>query len=230
MKSPGAFDHHHHHLVHRWHARPAQPSQSPRFLTDVAGQFNALAQRPMPWASSCKVPIPDSASTCRPSLALMRRTALHLLVTRNGNTSSTCPGRASEHANMHIVKMGSRDKDGERMRSNRLRRNSETTDTRPRRPIGWCAPSYSTAPEWPHYDHPGGMQQIGDIVVLALEAGQRGRTAVDEDSLLDVRDPENPAALPRPFLPFRPRRPASSASRRGSGREGQGCAARPVTT
>ena len=140
----------------------------------------------------------------------------HLLVTRNGNTSSTCPGRASEHANMHIVKMGSRDKDGERMRSNRLRRNSETTDTPPEttdRVVRTIL--FDGTTEWPHYDHPGGMQQIGDIVVLALEAGQGGQPS--------TKILFSTSATRRTRLRFarsfrRPRRPASSASRRSAQR------------
>ena len=75
--------------------------------------------------------------------------------------------------------------------------------------------------EWPHYDHPGGMQQIGDIVVLALEAGQGGQPST---KILSRR--------PRPGEPGCAAPPVPSASTEkagvvgitpcGSGREGQG--------
>jgi hypothetical protein len=204
-------------------AAAQEPSQSPRFLTDVVGQFNALAQRPDAMGFELHGPDP---SQCQHMQAVARVDAAdgtpYLLVTRNGNTSFTCPGRGSEHANMYIVKMGSRDKDGERMRSNRLRRNSETTDTPPEttdRVVRTIL--FDGTTEWPHYDHPGGMQQIGDIVVLALEAGQGGQPST-KILFLDVRDPENPAALPRPFLPPTEKAGVVGITPCGSGREGEG--------
>ena len=131
---------------------------------------------------------------------------------------------------MHIVKMGSRDKDGERMRSNRLRRNSETTDTPPEttdRVVRTIL--FDGTTEWPHYDHPGGMQQIGDIVVLALEAGQGGQPST---KILFSTSATRRTRLRCPARSFRrPRRPASSASRRAAAAaRARGCRARPVTT
>src|SRR5262245_3605331 len=125
---------------------------------------------------------------------------------------------------MYIVKMGSRDKNGERMRSNRLRRNTETADTPPEtadRVVRTLL--FDGTTEWPQFGHPGGMQQIGDIVVLALEAGEGGQPST-KILFLDVRDPENPVRLPRPFVPPTNKAGVVAITPCGGGREGQPCA------
>ena len=124
---------------------------------------------------------------------------------------------------MYIVRMGSRDKDGERLRSNRLKRNSETTDTPPETTdLVVRTILFDGTTEWPHYGHPGGMQHIGDIVVLALEAGEGGQPST-KILFLDVRDPENPTMLPRPFVPGTGKAGVVAITPCGSGREGLPC-------
>jgi hypothetical protein len=206
-------------------AAAQEPSQSPRVLTDVVGQFNALTQRPDAMGFELYGPDPGQ---CQHMQAVVRVDAPdgtpYLLVTRSGITSDTCPGRASDKANMYIVKMGTRDKDGERMRSNRLRRNTETTHTAPDTADRVVrAILFDGTTEWPHYGHPGGMQLVGDILVLALEAGESGQPPT-KILFLDVRDPENPVMLPRPFIPESDKAGVVAITPCGSGRELLPCA------
>ena len=206
-------------------AAAQEPSQSPRVLSDVVDQFNALSRRPDAMGFELYGPDPGQ---CQHMQAVVRVEAAdgtpYLLVTRSGITSDTCPGRASDKANMYIVRMGSRDKDGERMRSNRLRRNAETTHTPPD-PADRVVRTilFDGSTDWPRYGHPGGMQRIGDIVVLALEAGEDGepKTTI---LFLDVRDPENPVRLPRFFAPDTDKAGVVAITPCGSGRENQPCA------
>lgn len=86
----------------------------------------------------------------------------YLIVSLNSEKNSGNPG------GLAIVRMDSREQHGERMRSNRLARDTETEDTAP--------PPDDEVVKWlplsVEYDHPGGMQIIGDIVAVAMmEAG-----------------------------------------------------------
>ena len=78
-------------------------------------------------------------------------------------------------ANLYVVRMGSRETHGERLRSNRLQRAMRTTETPPDSRDRVVGRSRTTARStargifWPPYDHPGGMQQVGNIVVIGVE-------------------------------------------------------------
>lgn len=124
----------------------------------------------------------------------------YLLVTKSGNKtdywfctdngwcgSEDCPGE------LLIVHMASRDRDGERLRSNRLLRNVPFDNT--------VAPSMDEGVShiifdgsyWPAYQHPGSVQVVGDIAVVALE-----RPISNPDSnqgalcFIDISNPTNP--------------------------------------
>jgi hypothetical protein len=93
-----------------------------------------------------------------------------------------------EAGRLAIVRMGSRDRDGERLRSNRLLAGSKTEDTRPSpsdRIVGML--------NYPDYQHLGGIQVIGNVVVVPLE------TPVDDaaglpDGRITFHDISNPEA------------------------------------
>jgi hypothetical protein len=75
---------------------------------------------------------------------------------------------SGEAGGVAIVEMYSREANGERLRSNRLEREAETEDTSP--------PPEDLIVRWfelpTTYDHPGGMQVVGDIAAIAMmEAG-----------------------------------------------------------
>jgi len=189
--------------------------QQVRFLPNVVGQFDALTRRPD--ALGFHIGNGPDPSQCRHHQALIRTEAAdgtpYFIVSRSGPPRDTCLQEelgfeGNPIANLYVVRMGSRDKNGERLRSNRLRRDLTTSLTPPEaddrvvRSI-----SYDGTGDWPHYDHPGGMQQVGNIVALGVEFPARilvdpGPPAVwvQEDpaappilvQFLDVTDPENP--------------------------------------
>ena len=199
-------------------------TQSIRFVPEVVGQFNALSRRPDPMGFELYGPDP---SQCRHHQALNRTEAAdgtpYFLVTRSGPPRDDCFEEivgieGNPIANLYIVRMGSRDKNGERLRSNRLRRGYWTTFTPPDpqdkvvRSISYNGPTFES--DFPHYDHPGGMQQVGNILAIGVEFPPLIQIVEDPVPIyvpdptyppvfvqfLNVTDPENPVVTSR-FVP-----------------------------
>lgn len=84
------------------------------------------------------------------------------------------------------VRMGSRDRDGERLRSNRLEKDESARVTPP------PAEDKVTAYKKFRWEHLGGMQACGDILVLPLEDPTFTTTTQGRIAFLDIRDPEAP--------------------------------------
>ena len=192
-----------------------EPHQQVRFVPNVVGQFNALSSRPDPMGFH--IGDGPDPSQCRHHQALIRTEAAdgtpYFIVSRSGPPRDFCDETIDPFhvgnpiANLYVVRMGSRDKQGERLRSNRLRRDLATRYTPPEAEdrVVRSIPYDGTA-EWPHYDHPGGMQQVGNIVALGVEYPARNFVGPypghweQEDpnappvlvQFLDVTDPENP--------------------------------------
>ena len=196
-----------------------EPQQQVRFVPDVIGQFNALTTRPD--ALGFHIGNGPDPSQCRHHQAVIRTEAAdgtpYFIVSRSGPPRDFC-GESIDPihvgnpiANLYIVRMGSRDKHGERMRSNRLQRNLTTSLTPPdeRDRVVRSINFDGTTANWPKYDHPGGMQQVGNIVALGVEFPARilvgnwpdGQPRYEQEDpsapdvlvmFLDVTDPENP--------------------------------------
>ena len=99
--------------------------------------------------------------------------------------------------------MGSRDKNGERLRSNRFVRDWPISGDISV-PIGPTPPDprdsvvttiYFDGAEWDDYAHPGGMQAIGDILVLAMEGPYDPALPDNLFMFFDVSNPEVPVLL-----------------------------------
>ena len=113
-------------------------------------------------------------SQCRHMQGIVRVDAAdgtpYLFVSRSSKDTSaiTCTS-GSEQANVYIVRMGSRDKTGERLRSNRLRKALETMYTPPDPADGVVGNMMfdGSSTVWPDYEHPGGMQLAGHISSLS---------------------------------------------------------------
>jgi hypothetical protein len=175
-------------------------TQLPRFVDDVVAQFNALAERPDAMGFELRGPDP---SQCRHMQAVVRVDAPdgtpYLLVSRSGKDTGALCASGDPRANVYIVRMGSRDTNGERMRSNRMRRNQETTHTPPDPADGVVDYMlFDGTTEWPHYDHPGGMQVIDNVLVLALEEGKSGQPST-KILFIDVSNPAAPRMLDNAF-------------------------------
>lgn len=201
--------------------------QTTRFVPDVVAQFNALTQRADAMGFELYGPDP---SQCDHMQAIVRVDAAdgtpYFLVSRSTQDEGTdpfCEG-GSTHSNIYIVRMGSRDKSGERLRSNRLARFMETTDTPPD-PADKVVSTilFDGSSEWPHFDHPGGMQKVGNVVALALETGRSGQPAT-KILFFDVSDPEHPFMLEKSFEPPTQKAGVVGITPCATGRVGMACA------
>ncbi len=171
-----------------------------RFVPDVIGQFNDLSVRPDP-LGFYRSPSPDP-SLCKHYQGIVRVAAAdgtpYFIVTRSGVVphEGVCHTGEDDPGNLLVVRMGSRDNNGERLRSNRLERNTDISDTAP--PAEDTTVNFftydGTVEGFPDYGHPGGMQVVDDVLVVALESPYDG----GPDALFvfyDISDPEHPEFL-----------------------------------
>ena len=164
-------------------ALPATAPPKVYFAPDVVGQFNAITER----ADALGFGIGDSEnpSLCYHYQGIARSSGPgtpYLFVAKSGNEPPglPCVQWCSDYGvpctlvgdgpgSLVVVKMGSRGTDGERLRSNRLARNTETEDSAPDpadvvvkeiRSTGWGSGRVRA---------PGGMQSWR-VLVVPLEA------------------------------------------------------------
>jgi hypothetical protein len=101
---------------------------------------------------------------------------------------------------IHVVKMGSRDTDGERLRSNRIvAGESSTADSAPDPADGVVTTiTFDGTNGWPAFGHPGGMAVVGDVLAVPLEhpyAPQDIAENINRVLFIDISNPENPLPL-----------------------------------
>jgi hypothetical protein len=201
----------------------AQQNTQPGVLGSVIGQFNELSVRPDPmgWdiGKALDASMPDP-TTCRHYEGIARVNSAdgtpYFYFTRSGLNAGVpvvCSG-PHEPGNLIVVRMGSREKHGERLRSNRLLKGNSFTDT-PSDPD--CDADYPNCLRdlaikqirldgtggWPHYGHPESMQTVGDILVVGVDTPLGGGTQPMQVLFINVADPENPYLVNR-FLPKDP--------------------------
>ena len=188
---------------------PGEPAV-PVFADDVESQFGALAFRPDGLAFDIGTS-PDPR-VCKHYQGLARVNGPdgtpYLFVSRSGNQPGgigaiSCPFEDDDPGNLLVVRLGSRDTDGERLRSNRLER-GWPIDGDFGVPIGPTPPDardrvvstvFFDGGAWPDYAHPGGMQLIGDVLVLAMEEPYDDALPDNLFMFIDVSDPEDPSLL-----------------------------------
>jgi hypothetical protein len=171
-----------------------------RFLPDVITQFNDLSVRPDPFGFF-RGSSPDP-ELCKHYQGMVRVEAAdgtpYFIVTRSGVVPDEgiagviCFG-SDDPGNLLIVRLGSRDKNGERLRSNRLHKDRDISDTAP--PSEDTTVNFftydGTVEGFPNYGHPGGMQVVDNVLVVPLESPYGG----GPDALFmfyDISDPEHP--------------------------------------
>ena len=172
-------------------AQQSDRADGMRFVPDAQGQFLALTKR----ADALGFHIGDSPnpSACKHYQAITRVDAADgvpfFLVTRSGILPDTfdfadilcddSPGETG-NGNLIVFKMGSRNRTGERLRSNRLRKGVHVDGTAP--PPEDIATTFFTfvdhglvsgngeGSSTPRvYEHPGGMQLVGHMLAIAVE-------------------------------------------------------------
>jgi len=164
------------------------PSTELYFVPGVVAQFQALSERgdalgfgigssPDPTVSHHYQGIARSHGPGRP----------YFFITRSDDAP----------ANLLVVSMESRPTNGERLRSNRLKRGEDTDDTPPPsndKVIAWH-PFYSPFNGWPNYKHAGGIQLLGDVLAVPMEGPFLGETRETLIVFFDVSDPLNPQII-----------------------------------
>jgi hypothetical protein len=189
-----------------------------RFLPNVEEQFVALTQFPEP--ISFHIGGSPDPSSCRHYQGMTRIDGPDgtpfFIVTRSGNTPNLpgpdellCDDSDNETRNGHLVvfRMDSRDKNGERMRSNRLARGLRMDQMLP--PLEDKASIYYTvtesglvpfdgdgpSPPARGYQHPGGMQLVGKMLAVALETPRQFGYNSDFNLCFQNPSDDNPACI-----------------------------------
>ncbi|MEW5871074.1 MAG: Ig-like domain-containing protein [Chloroflexota bacterium] len=140
----------------------------------------------------------------------------YFFLTRSRNATGSCELGGWDPGELLIAKLGSRDQDGERLRSNRLKPDKDFQDTAPpSTDIGKVAVYFDgdidpiNGKTWPKNWHPGGVQLVEDVLVVPLECSCGGLSLAAktncEDAqtwcstngiaLIDVSSPESPELL-----------------------------------
>lgn len=111
----------------------------------------------------------------------------YLYVTRSGRVDDS-----ADLGFLAVIQLGTRQHHGERFRSNVLAKGSESSDTLPATSDRVVHVTYYT-----DYQHPGGIQMVGDILAVPLETAKDG-LGLPEGKIrfYDCSDPDNPLALP----------------------------------
>lgn len=175
----------------------AEPDPGIRFVPDVVDQFNLLARRGDGLAFGVgDLPETLDISTCKHFQGMARTQAPdgtpYFIISRSGNDPGAFCVTGDDPGNLFIVRMGSRDTNGERLRSNRLRRewfpylrdaDGNLVIGPGGVPIAWTKPPdprdftetlVTFQGALPHYGHPGGMQMVGDVVAFGMENPYNG--------------------------------------------------------
>lgn len=182
------------------------------FAPDVEQQFRSLARRGDGLAFNIGS-LPDSVepSLCKHLQGLARLPGTgtpYLFVSRSGNDpgASCITGFEDDYpGNLYVVRMGSRDTTGERLRSNRLVRDWPGYFQTSAGNFPWTKPgdardriaNYVTlSGAWPRYMHPGGMQIVDGVLAMAVEAPYQDAAAKETAiAFVDVATPESPRFL-----------------------------------
>jgi len=176
------------------------------YAVDVQGQFDQLSIRPDAlgfWPGNS----PDPTS-CKHYQGMLRMQGPdgtpYLIVTRSGNIPPV-PGPDDiicgenpledndDPGNLLIVRMDSRDRHGERMRSNRLLPVHAFTRTPPPAEDRVVAHfTFNGVGGWPAYGHPGGMQNVGNVVAIPLEAPRQSGLPASQIVFVNFANMEQP--------------------------------------
>ena len=190
--------------AHVWADEPPQIY----FVPDVVDQFDKLNQRPDALAFA----LGDSPSPHigKHYQGIVRKTGPgtpYMFLSRSGNDVPECINCGDDPGNVLVVRMGSRDTTGERLRSNRLVRDWEIAGVTRFGAINiWPTPPdprdgvvttifFNGQNGWPNYGHAGGMQLLGDVLVVPLSHRYDDSLSENLIVFIDVSNPEVPVKL-----------------------------------
>lgn len=182
-------------------ASTVDPTTRQPFASDVIDEYHKFARRADPLAAKRTVSPP--ATSCLHQEGIARVNAPdgtpYMFITRSGLDPGFFCETNNHSGTIYIVKMGSRAKNGERMRSNLYPLDNSDLVNRPHiaseedTTVGKISLDGDHG-NFPGYEHPGGMQAVGDLLVVGTEnpylmpAGTSMATVL----LINVHNPEDP--------------------------------------
>jgi len=171
-------------------------------------QFDALTERPDP-LGFFPTNSPD-ATSCKHYQAMVRVNGTdgvpYFVVSKSGiipdvpgPDDQACGeflGGTDDPGSLLVVRMGSRARTGERLRSNRLVPDVDLADSAPSTSDQeiWTV-QFDGVSGWPNYGHAGGMAKVDDVIALALESPYEAGLPDALVLFIDVSDPTAPHIL-----------------------------------
>jgi hypothetical protein len=191
-------------------AQPVHAQQAP-YVPDVEAQFDALSYRPD--ALGFDIGNAPDPTTCKHYEGIARLQGAdgtpYFVLTRSGLYVPPCFLTDDEPGSLTIVRMGSREKTGERLRSNRLEKGTETVDTFSDpgctgdaypgclTDVAVAHRNFNGVDGWPRMGHPESMQVIGNILVVGVDTPLTDSNELSSTLpkmrvlFMDASDPEN---------------------------------------
>jgi hypothetical protein len=193
------------------------PKPDVYFVPNVVEQFRALSLRPEPfgmWVWGHPDPENNIDKHYQGIARTMGPGIPHMFLAWNGNDSN-CVWCDDEPGQVFVIRMLSRDATGERLRSNRLRKDD------PIYAVDRYGNDIGTPPDirdclvarivfdgtggWPNYMHPGAMQVVGDVLAVPLSKPGAGDVPL-RVQFVDISDP----AAPRPLSSYHVQKEATT--------------------
>lgn len=180
-------------------------------VPDIANQFQKLARYGDPIAFDRGVADDATGIPCKHYQAVARLPGPgtpYFYVLRSRNAGGTfcdvdCLLGDNQSGQLLVVKLGSRDTDGERLRSNQFDVNDLFDDTAPPGDDTCIAQfDFDGTNGWPSWCHPGGSQIIDGVLAVPMERPLSDACNMDTGDivLLDLSDPESPVPGPDVFF------------------------------
>lgn len=129
----------------------------------------------------------------------------YLFLSRSGNKTASCGLQGNDPGELLVVRMDSRDTDGERLRTNKALRGKRYDDTPPAAADDGVAHIHfnntsQNGTVFPGWCHPGGMQLVDNVLFIPVEHALDHPVYGDEADtggllLVDVSSPEQPRLL-----------------------------------
>lgn len=173
------------------------------FVPDVVGAFNGLSPRAD--ALAFRRGGSPEASLCKHYQGIARKDGAngtpYLFLTKSGNVPWFCGihDGDEEHGYLIVVRMGSRQKHGERLGRNLYPyRGSQI----PSEDLAVTSVPLDGRDGRPGYRHPGGMQIVGDVLAIGAENRVFASQARAAILFFDISDPENPQFITQFDRPF----------------------------
>jgi hypothetical protein len=184
------------------------PVENNRTVPDVVAAFDALTHHGewLGFRRSAETPVtvgPTAGKNSNQHFQGFARSprigrAPVLYLTHSGDPTMDLPYHETE-GRLLVIRMESRNQVGERLRSNRLGRGEETQDTKP--PIEdkvIDVINFDTGDL--DYQHPGGIQMVGDILAVPLEGPNEDGMDESKVVFFDCSDPESPRLMDYEFV------------------------------